>query len=89
MQTYFFKTKFNEQKTAQLQEAIESVNLDVVVIEEAFDPENDQLRNLGIQKVPCVAAIDSNRVVKQTDNAYALVTFGADAQAALELLNAE
>lgn len=89
MQNYFLKTKFNEQKTAQLQEAIDSVGLDVTVINEAFEPDNDQLRNLGVQKIPCVIAVDSNRIINQTDNAYALVTFNADSQAILDALNQE
>lgn len=88
MEKYLLKTKFNQEKSNQLTLASESVSLTLSEVNEFFDSENDYLRNLGVQNIPSVVAVhlhtDGKKyLIHQTDNAYALATFNADADAKL------
>lgn len=81
MDIFLLKTKHNQEKTDQLSEAVESLNLDFTVIDEAYDYSVDWLRKMGVQKIPCVVAVNNNEIINQTDNAYSLATFRADSEA--------
>lgn len=93
MKKYLLLTKFNQQKSEQLKEAAEAVSLELNEIEEFFFDENDNFRSFSIQKVPSVICTyeynGKEYLVHQTDNPYALATFNADAQAAIDALSEE
>ena len=85
MKYVLLKTKYNQAKSKDLQDAAAAFAFNEQVIEEAFS--NHEYSNLGYRAAPSLLAVynqnGENVLINQTDNHLLLATFKTDSEAKL------
>lgn len=88
MNKYLLLTKHNQAKSDELKQAFDLLGIDAEERSEAYCPSCDNIRLAGVSRIPSLVAMNEDKIIHQTDNPLLFSQFDADAQAALDALDA-
>lgn len=88
LKNYFLKTKYNENKTEEIQSAISAIGVSIDESFGYFSSYPNELKDISVSSVPCLIAVyddgTQKTLIHQESSPFKIGSFQADADAKLD-----